>query len=402
MPRTVTTDVIVLGLGAFGSATLYQLARRGVASIGIDRFVPPHDRGSSHGATRITRMATGEGETLVPLVRRSHAIWDELEVDTGRELLIRCGALIVGSANGRNLHHGRPDFVRHSIATAQRFDIAHEVLDADAIRARFPQFCLNGDEHGYLEPGGGLLRPEACIAAQLEMATRQGATLRSGETVVEIAANGNGVVVDTDRGRIVARHAIACLGPWTPKWLDGKIASLLSVYRQTLHWFTPADPAAFAPARFPVFIWMHGATDVDYFYGFPVVSGESGVKVATEQYERTSDPDQPDPGVPAAQSRAIYDAHLVGRLRGVTSACERASNCFYTVTPDASFIVDRHPEIEGLTVVSACSGHGFKHSAAMGEALAERAIDGTSAIDLAPFGLSRFTAPRAAGALKAG
>ncbi len=395
MRQTVHTDVIVLGLGAFGSATLYQLARRGVAAIGIDRFTPPHDRGSSHGATRITRESAGEGEVFVPLVRRSHAIWRELEAATGRELLIACGALLVGRHDGMGTHHGRPDFVRQSIDLARRHGIAHEVLHADAVTARFPQFILRGDELAYFEPGGGAVRPEACIAAQLDEAARLGAVIRTDEIVQAVSQQGTGVEVVTDRGRIVARRAIACLGPWTPKVLDSAFAPLLAINRQTLQWFDPEDPARYGPDRFPVFIWMHGEREDEYFYGFPVVGTERGVKVATEQYACTSDPDEVDPGVPAAQVRAMYEKHVAGRLAGVTSTCERAVNCFYTVTSDSSFIVDRHPRIEALTVVSACSGHGFKHSAGMGEALAEQAVDGTSTIDLAPFALSRFAASHA-------
>ena len=395
MSQTQTTDVLVLGLGAFGSATLYQLARRGVRAIGVDRFSPPHDRGSSHGATRITRLGVGEGEAYVPFAQRSHAIWRELEAATGRELLVACGALVLAGSRAAGRHHGHTGFVGRSIDAARRFGIEHQVFDAAAIAERFPQFGLEGSETGYFEPGGGFLRPEACVAAQLEAAIAAGATVRTGETVLSVEADGDGVAVRTDRGRIVAKRAIACLGAWTPKTIGTSLKPLLSVYRQTLYWYRADDPSSFAPDRFPVYIWMHGQRDEDYFYGFPFADEHGGVKVATEQYERTSDPDLPDEQAPtAADAASMFSAHVDGRLRGVRAECTDAVRCWYTVTPDSGFIVDRHPEIEALTLVSACSGHGFKHSAGMGEALAERAIGGATAFDLTPFELARFaTAP---------
>ncbi len=388
---SLTADVVVLGLGAFGSAALYQLARRGVQAIGIDRFAPPHDRGSSHGATRITRVGVGEGEDYVPFVRRSHAIWRELEEQTGRSLKVDCGALVFASRHGAGRHHGQTHFVQRSVAAARRFDVEHEVLDAAAIASRFPQFGLDGSEVGYFEPGGGFVRPEACIAAQLEMARRHGAAVVCGESVVSVVAEGDGVVVSTERSRIVARRAIAAVGPWTPALAGGEFRELLAVHRQTLHWFVPEDAGRYAPDRFPVFIWMHGRDDDGYFYGFPIADEHGGVKLATEQYEQRTDPDDarrtmPDP----AGAAALFATHVDGRLRGVTSRCARSVDCFYTVTPDHGFIVDRHPRMPSMTVVSACSGHGFKHSAGMGEALAEQVIGEPSRFDLAPFALARF------------
>ncbi len=194
-------DVIVVGLGAMGSAALYQAAKLGARVIGIDRFIPPHDRGSSHGDTRITREAIGEGREFVPLVQRSNQIWEELEVATGRSLLTRNGALILASQSIYGDHHGSTSFLQDTISTAVEFGIAHEVLNADEIRRRYPQFKLSGDELGYFEPGAGFLRPEACIETQLALARQHGAEVFASETVLDIGEQHGAVEVRTERAK---------------------------------------------------------------------------------------------------------------------------------------------------------------------------------------------------------
>ena len=163
---TEIADVIVVGLGAMGAATAYQLARRGVRVLGLDRFAPPHDRGSSHGETRITRQAIGEGDQYVPLALRSHEIWRELEAETGEQLLLSCGFVAIDSAGGRAATHGRPGFTARTVAAARRFGITRELLTPDELMRRHPAFRLAGHEQVYYEPGGGLVFPERCIAVQ--------------------------------------------------------------------------------------------------------------------------------------------------------------------------------------------------------------------------------------------
>jgi len=385
MPRH--SDVIVVGLGAMGSAALYQLAKREIHVTGIDRFTPPHERGSSHGESRITRQAIGEGEEYVPFALRSHEIWRELEADTGRSLLSPIGGLIIGRRTDSGIH-GQADFIGRTIAAAVRFGIAHEVLPTDEVTKRFPQFRLAGDETCYYEPGAGFLRPEACVATQIDRARALGAGIRTGETVTRVTADANSVTVVTDAATYSAARVIVTAGAWVPQLLGGAYAKLLRVYPQTLYWFAPDDTAAFAPGRFPIFIWRHGAGVDDHFYGFPVV-GE-GVKLATEQFTQTIDPDEVRQAPSSADAQGMHESQVRGRLLGVTAACTRAVTCLYTVTPGFGFVIDRHPDWERVLVASPCSGHGFKHSAAIGEALAECAIDGTSRIDLSPFSLGRF------------
>ena len=388
-------DVAIVGLGAMGAATLYQLARRGVRAIGIDRFAPPHAMGSSHGETRITRLAVGEGEHYVPFVRRSHEIWRELEAATGQELLSQCGLLMMAPRGVRTGHHGKTDFLNRTAAIARSHGIAHEMLDPDAIGARFPAFELNGDEEGYFEPGGGFVHPERCIAAQLQEAQRMGATVLSGRTVNRIERHGGGVAIGTDAGALQAGQVVVAAGAWTGALLGAPFRSVLVPRRQVLHWLPLADEGPFQADRCPAYIWMHGAQPEDYFYGFPALPGSNEVKVASEQYAAEADPDRLDRTVARPEAEAMFTAHTAGRLRGA-AAPTRSVACMYTVTPDSGFVIERHPGQDRIIVVSACSGHGFKHSAAIGEAVAQLACDGRSTIDLAPFRLGRLGAQQAA------
>lgn len=389
-------DVVVIGLGAMGSASAYQLARRGLKVVALDRFSPPHDQGSSHGATRVTRQAIGEGDIYVPFALRSHEIWREIEAETGEDLLLACGTLVVSTERSTAVHHGKPDFLAQTLAAARDFGIPHEELTASEISARYPQLSLAGDEHGYFEPGGGLLYPEACVGAQIVLARRHGAEIRTDETVVAVMPAGAGVRVVTDRDVYEAGQAVLAAGAWTAD-IGGPSLASLEIHRQVMFWFEAESPAAYAPERCPVFIWMHGDGPADYFYGFPIAPGQPGVKVATEVYHAAlARPELVDRRVSPADAAAMHATHVHGRLTGVTSVCAKSASCFYTVTPDADFVIDHHPETERMLVVSACSGHGFKHSAAIGEAVADLVADGRSRIDLSRFGLARL-AERAAG-----
>ncbi len=382
--------IVVIGLGAMGAATLYQLARRGIPALGIDRFAPPHTLGSSHGETRITRVAVGEGDAYVPFVRRSHAIWRELEAATGERLLEQCGLLMMAPRGVRTGHHGKTDFLNRTIAVAERHAIPHERLDARAVAARFPAFLLEGNEDAYLEPGGGYVHPERCIAAQLAQAQALGAAIRTNQLVHALHPDGAGLRIETDAGPIHADQAIVTAGAWAGPLLGPAFAPILVPRRQLLHWVPVSDPALFQPGACPAWIWMHGTQPEDYFYGFPAQPGTREVKVASEQYVAACNPDTVDRTVHPGEAAAMAAKHVTGRLRGATPTPSRSAACLYTVTPDSGFVIDRHPDMDRVIVVSACSGHGFKHSAGIGEAVAQLAIDGRSAIDLAPFRLSRL------------
>jgi sarcosine oxidase len=369
-------DSVVIGLGAMGAATLLQLARLGQRVIGLDRYDPPHDQGSTHGETRITRCAIGEGEIYVPLALRSHAIWREIEQETGEDLLTQCGALILAGSGSTAPVHGKADFLGATIAAARRFAIPHEVLDADCVMRRFPQFRLRGDETGYFEPGGGFLRPERCVAAQLMLARRHGAEIRTNTQVTAIVPDGAGVCITIGDGqRIFAAEAVLAAGAWSPGLIGRELAPRMAVLRQVLHWFAPARPAEFAPEQFPVFIWAHGNSADDSFYGFPVPQGGTGVKLAREQYHAVlDDPDLTERHVSEAEAAAMFHDHVQSRLPGLLPPVLRSKTCLYTMTSDGDFLIGRPADNPRLLLVSACSGHGFKHSAGLGEKVARSLV----------------------------
>lgn len=379
-------DVIVVGLGAVGSAALFQLARRGVAALGIDRWAPPHGRGSSHGETRITRLALGEGPQYVQFARRAHEIWRELEAQSGATLLRQVGCLIYGAQQTGHAH-GVGDFLAQTIAVARQHGIAHELLDAAALARRYPQFRWSGDERGCLEPGGGFVHPEACIATQLALAARHGARQQNGEQVRAWRIDGDGVAVRTERATYRAARLILAAGAWLPALVPA-LAPHACVRRQVMFWFRPdGDSADFRAGAMPVFVRLPDAATA-MFYGFPIIDDAAGVKIAGEQFERADAPDAIDDRIAAAESDAMH-ALAAPHLR-IGRDCLKAVACKYTVTPDFQFVIDHVPESERVWFASACSGHGFKHSAAIGEALAELAAAGSTRFDLSPFALARF------------
>jgi sarcosine oxidase len=370
-------DVIVIGLGAMGSAASWQLARRGLDVIGIDRRRPPHEHGSTLGESRVTRVATAEGAEYVPLAARSHELWREIEAETGTDIFTACGMVMVGAAVGGGTGlHGLDDWLGRTYALAQQFDIAHELLDGAAAAARWPALGIASEHRVYVEPGAGFLRPEIAVRAQLDLAERAGARLLLDTTVTDIEPDGDGVAVATSAGTLHAAHAIVSAGAGIVDLLDApELRSLFEVERQLLRWYEldPAHAADAGPDQLPVYFW---ATGDEPFYGFPSLDGRT-IKAATDEVE-------PDDG------ERFHERRLRGRLLAATSIQRRSAPCLYTVTPDRGFVIDAHPALDNVTLVSPCSGHGFKHSAAIGEALAQRIVDGGSRIDLAPFGLGRF------------
>jgi sarcosine oxidase len=380
-------DVIVVGLGAMGSAALYQLAKRGANVLGIDQYDPPHDQGSSHGETRITRLAVGEGAQYVPLVKRTHDIWRELEAESGETLLYQSGGLIICPEDGGAQFHAQNDFVTRSAQIARDNDIAHKVLDADAMKDWLPSLKVEPGEHGYYEPTGGVVYPEKCIAAQLGCAKQRGAAVRVNEPMVSYEAGASGVTVTTTSGMYHAEKVILAAGAWMKDWLD---TAPLKVYRQVIYWFEAEDIGQFATDQFPFVIWIGDTLD-EFFTAFPVPHyGTPALKVLTEEYAQDTTPEEVEREVQPEEIERFYRDFVRRRMSGVTSKCVHAGVCMYTNTPDENFLIDFHPASERVVVASPCSGHGFKHAGAIGEILAQLALDGESTFDIRSFAMDRF------------
>jgi sarcosine oxidase len=350
----------VAGLGAAGASALYALSRRGVDVLGIDRHVPPHALGSSHGRSRIIRQAYFEDPRYVPLVQRAWQGWRDLERASGRTLLLETGGLMLGPADGT--------LVRGTLASARHHGLPHEVLSHRALARRFPAFQLPPEHIGVLEPRAGVLDPEAAIATLLDLAQGAGATVRTDCPLTGWEAAGDHVRVQLGEAVVTARRLILALGPWMPAVVP---ALPLRVERNVLYWFAPAAPtAAFAPEHFPVFLHEHAPGR--FWYGFPDTG--HGVKVAAHgEGEWTS----------AAALRRAVDPHEVAAmaervrtlLPGAAGPLQTAVACPYTHTPDGHFILDRYPGHPAVILASPCSGHGFKFAPALGELLADLAMD---------------------------
>jgi sarcosine oxidase len=375
-------DCIVVGLGAMGSAAAYHLARRGCSVLGLDRFRPPHARGSSHGGTRIIREAYFEHPVYVPLVQRAYELWSDLERQSRAVLYQRTGGLMIGAQDCA--------LVAGALRSAREHGLAHETIDANAIRARFPALRPADDMVGVLEPRAGILFPEACIAAHLALAGSTGAELRFDESLTGWEPDGEGVRVVTASGDYSARNLVATAGAWMTDLFPGLVLPL-AIERQTLFWLEPRlTPELFDSGCCPIHLWQFDGRH--FFYGFPDL-GE-GVKVARHHDGQAATPDGIDRDISADEVEDIrglvrrFLPHADGPLR-------KSAVCFYANTPDEHFWIDRHPGHPQVLVVSACSGHGFKFSSAIGEIVAETLLDDGSRFDLALFRARAAAAPAA-------
>ena len=378
-------DVIIIGLGAIGSATAHRLAQRGWRVLGLDQYAPPHTHGSSHGLTRIYRQAYWEDSRYIPLLLRAFDLWRELEAESGRPLLHLTGSLVIGSKTGQ--------MVQRSQESASKFKLPYEMLTADELRRRYPAFYAQPDTTALLEQNAGYLEAESSVRVQLDQAARAGAELRVNERVLDWQADRGGVTVRTTAGTYSAAHLVITAGPWAPEVL-AQLGLPLRVTRQVLYWFQPEDgEELYAADRLPVYLFEAEAGEL-LVYGFPWSGTPSeGVKVAVHGSEEVCTPESVERQIRPADEEYIRArlAHTLPRLAG---RLLRAETCLYTMTPDENFIVDAHPEHQNVTIAAGFSGHGFKFSPVMGELLAQLVIDGTSPYDLELFSLNRFQAAR--------
>jgi len=370
-------DVIVLGTGGVGSAAAYQLARRGAKVLGIDQFPGGHDRGSSHGETRVIRQAYFEHPDYVPLLLRAYELWRELEQEADVDLLHQVGLLQVGPPEGC--------VVRGVLEAARLHGLDVESLRRDEIPRRFPGFQAAEDAVGVFEPAAGYLRVERCVLTHLAAAKARGAEFRFGITAQSWQQDGGGVHVVTTEGAFTALKLIVTAGPWAPQLL-ADVGVPLTIRRKHLYWFSANNAVYHEAHDCPTYLYElpHGV-----YYGFPQID-ELGVKVAEHSGGAVvNDPTTDSRPLDAADLARVED-FLTQYLPGVGRPMQKRSVCFYTMSPDEHFLVDRHPKHPNVFFVAGLSGHGFKFTSVLGEALADLAMEGRTKLQIGFLSLDRF------------
>lgn len=382
-------DVIVVGLGAAGSSAVYQLAKRGSKVLGIDQYDPPHTLGSTHGETRITRQAIGEGDHYTPLSLRSYEIFREIEKQTGDILLTITGGLMISSSVSTGVNQVS-NFFETTLAAAKKYSIPHDVLSAAEMRKRFPQFHVQDNESGYFEYESGFLRPEACVSANLKVAREAGAQINVNEQMIGFSESDIGVIVTTDKGEYHADRVAFTVGPWLPRFIGKPLHKQFKVYRQVLFWFDCSEHYdQFKVGNFPIFIW-DGQGARDSIYGFPAVDGKSGgIKIASEEYVHEVTPESAERTVSQAEIDKMFENQISTTFPNVRRECVKSAVCLYTMTPDSGFVIDFMPGSSRVIICSPCSGHGFKHSAAVGECVAELARGEKTTLNIEPLRINR-------------
>lgn len=372
-------DAIVIGLGGMGSASAFHLARRGKRVLGLEQFGPLHEQGSSHGLTRIIRLAYHEHPSYVPLLRRAYELWHELETLAGERLLVTTGSLEGGPADG--------DTFRGALEAAELHDIPHEVLDGPELRRRYPAYAGFDDRTRVVwQPDGGFLLPERTIQAHLDGAAAQGAELRFHEAVTAWEPIGtDGVLVTTAGGTYAADRLVVCAGPWIGRIVPS-LAAVAAPERQVLAWLTPRRPELFEPERFPVFL-----VDVPEgsYYGFPTYDGHGFKFGWYHHFREPIDPDEPDRSTTARDEAALrgFAERYFPAGAGPT---EMLKACIFTNSPDEHFTIGGLLDAAQVSVAAACSGHGYKFASVVGEIMADLAIEGRTAHDIGLFALDRF------------
>ncbi|HLA14879.1 MAG TPA: N-methyl-L-tryptophan oxidase, partial [Gemmatimonadaceae bacterium] len=373
-------DVIVLGLGAMGRATLYHLAQRGRRVLGLEQHASGHKLGSSHGDSRIIREMYFEHPLYVPLVQRAYHLWRELETRSNRALMAITGGLMIGPAKG--------SVVTGTLKSAAEHGLSHEVLNARQTSERFTAFRFDDDLVAVLDPRAGYLDADACNAAHLDLALAAGADARFEEPVKRWNAKESGVELETQLGTYYADQLVIAAGGWTGKVLPD-LGLPLSVERQTVFWLDPpAKAEQYDRSRFPIYAYEYKPGSI--CYGFPRLA--RGVKASVmHDGETTDDPAKVRRTIDEADVRSLRAA-LGPVLPSLASAPVRESDtCIFTNTPDHDFVIDLHPLHPQVLISSPCSGHGFKFASAVGELQAQLLIDGKTRFDLSPFRIGRFS-----------
>jgi sarcosine oxidase len=371
-------DYIVIGVGGMGSATVYQLAERGYKVLGLEQSNIPNTIGSSHGVTRIIRLAYFEHPNYVPLLRRSYELWRELQQKAGEQVLHITGSIDGGLANSQMFEGSRDSCKLHNLP--------HEILTSAELSKRFPGYQLPKDYAVVLQPEGGFLLPEKCITSHVFLAQDFGAEVHGCEKVLTWESKPNQVKVSTDHGDYTARGLVITAGPWASKLVE-ELQGLAVPERQVLIWMQPKKKELFQPSRFPVF---NLTTDLGKFYGFPIF-GIPGFKFARWHHlDEKVDPDLIDRKIYPQDENLLQEFATRFFPEGSGPALTM-STCMFTNTADEHFILDHHPDHKNVVVAAGFSGHGFKFCSVVGEIMADLAEKGETRHDVEMFQWKRLT-----------
>ncbi|RDC61909.1 N-methyl-L-tryptophan oxidase [Adhaeribacter pallidiroseus] len=370
-----TFDIMVIGLGATGSAALYHLSKTGKKVGGIDQFRPPHAQGSSHGQSRIIRQAYHEDPLYVPFIKRAYTLWEEIEKNSGKPLFRKTGGLMLGSPNSR--------VIQGAEQSAQMHDIPYEYLSNQEIKTRFPAFKPGNDIVGVLEKNAGILFPEDCVEAHLTVAAANGAKILKNEKVLTINANSGFVEVVTNQGKYLVNEVIVATGAWISAFIPD-LNLPLTVERQVLYWFKTTNHKIRVD-NLPVYIWEYAPGKM--FYGFPDLG--DGLKVAHHHAGEITSPETLNRHISSEEIQSMKE--VVSDYFHLNVDFNYGTVCMYTNTPDECFIIDYHPQHKNMIIASPCSGHGFKFASITGKLLSQLALDEKPELDISMFRINRFT-----------
>ena len=358
-------DAIVLGLGAMGSAALWNLAERGVRVCGIDQHTVPHDFGSSHGTVRVIRKAYFEHPDYIPLLDRAYELWEELDGRAQQRLFVKNGVIVTGSPESETIQGLERCYREH--------DLPHEKLESDAARQRFAPFHVPDGHTLFYDPLGGRLYAEESLRELLRRAEAAGAELRLEETALDWTAGASGVTVTTSKGRYAADRLVLTTGPWAGEFLSRQ-GIALTITRKMQVWYGAKGLEGELDETFPCF-----AIEMDYgiFYGFPPL-GRDGMKVGEHSGgETVARPEDARRGITPEDERPLL--RFLGEvLPALKPEVKRSSVCLYTNTEDGNFIIDHHPDHGNVVFAAGFSGHGFKFAPVIGEILADLALNGAT------------------------
>jgi len=371
---TETYDLAIVGLGALGSSTAWHAARRGLSVIGLEQFELGHENGASHDSSRILRHSYHTPE-YVDLTFAAYDDWADLEAATGESFVTVTGGIDL-------FPHGAVIGIEDYTSSMNARGVAHEILDVDEARSRWPQISLPDGTRVLFQERTAIVPAARGVAAMQRQATSYGAVLRDRTAVHAIVPRGDAVDLVTDTGTVSAARVVVSADAWTAALLAPLGIDLpLTVTEEQVTYFTPTDPEPFRPGRFPVWIWM----DEPSYYGFPTY-GEDTVKAAQDCGGPTVTPGSRSFAEDAGM-RERLGTFMAGTFPG-SGPATRSKRCLYTLTPDRDFVVSRVPGHPQVTV-GLGAAHGYKFAATFGRLLTDVAVDGTTSADISAFGLDR-------------